>query len=347
LALAGGGNSVIKASGAANVTLSGLGFDGSGGGKAPVVDLTGLADISLSACRFVHAGDHALSLSQCRGRVGDCFFGDAGGAAIFAIDSNGLSLTGNSITECGNGGILVWRSEAGSDGTIVTGNRIANVDWRDGGNGQNGNGINVFRADDVIVANNHISGCAFSAVRINAGRNTQVTGNTCLDSGETAIFSEFGFSGSSIANNVIDGAATGISIANLDSDGHLATCTGNIVRNIAPVSRTNPDTTPVGIFAEADTAITGNVVENVPGPAIVAGWGPYLRNVLIANNVVREADIGIAVSVAEGAGTARVSGNIIDARGARIVGMAWTETVSADLAAEAGRFSNVAVSDNS
>lgn len=346
LALAGGGTSIIKTTGAANVTLSGLGFDGSGG-KAPAVDLTGLADVSLSNCRFVHAGDHALALSRCRGRVEDCFFGDAGGAAIFAVDNTGLALTGNSIAACGNGGILVWRSEAGSDGTIVSGNRIADIDWRDGGNGQNGNGINVFRADDVIVANNHISGCAFSAIRINAGRNTQVSGNTCLDSGETAIFSEFGFSGSSIANNVIDGAATGISIANLDSDGHLATCTGNIVRNIAPVSRTNPDTTPVGIFAEADTAITGNVVESVPGPGIVAGWGPYLRNVLIANNVVREADIGIAVSVAEGAGTARVSGNIVDARGARIVGMAWTQTVSADLAAEAGRFPNVAVSDNS
>jgi uncharacterized secreted repeat protein (TIGR03808 family) len=347
LALASGGNSIIRTTGAANVALSGIGFDGTGGGETPLVDFSGLADFSLSACRFVHAGDHALSLSQCRGRVDNSFFGDAGGSAIFAIDSNGLSLTGNAIAECGNGGILVWRSEAGSDGTIVSGNRIANIDWRGGGNGQNGNGINVFRADDVIVTSNHISGCAFSAVRINAGRNTQVTGNTCLDSGETAIFSEFGFSGSAIANNVIDGAATGISIANLDSDGHLATCTGNIVRNIAPASRTNPDTTPVGIFAEADTAITGNVVENVPGPAIVAGWGPYLRNVLVADNVVREADIGIAVSVAEGAGTARVTGNIIDARGPKIVGMAWTETRSTDLAADAARFPNVAVSGNS
>jgi hypothetical protein len=99
--------------------------------------------------------------------------------------------------------------------------------------------------------------------------------------------------------------------------------------------------------APGPVTITGNIVHAPQDHAIVAGWGPYLRNVLIANNVVREADIGIAVSVAEGAGTARVSGNIIDARGARIVGMAWTETVSADLAAEAGRFPNVVVSDNS
>jgi uncharacterized secreted repeat protein (TIGR03808 family) len=347
LALAPGGSSILKGTATANVTLEGISFDGTGGsGDAPLADFTGLIDLSLSGCRFSHAGADALALRQCGGRIENCTFTDSGSIAIFATDSRGLAVTGNRIDGCGNGGILVWRSEAGNDGTIVMGNRIANIDWRGGGNGQNGNAINVFRADNVIIASNHISGCAFSAVRINAGKNTQVTGNTCLDCGETAIFSEFGFSGSAIANNVIDGAATGISIANLDSDGHLATCTGNIVRNIAPVSRTNPDTTPVGIFAEADVAITGNVVEGVPGPAIVAGWGPYLRNVLVSNNVVREADIGIAVSVAEGAGSAQVTGNIIAARGSAVVGMAWTETVSNNLADDAGRFPNVTVSGN-
>jgi uncharacterized secreted repeat protein (TIGR03808 family) len=347
LALASGGRSILKGTASANVTLEGISFDGEGGsGDAPLVDFTGLTELSVSSCRFAHAAVNALSLSQCGGRVENCTFTDSGSVAIFATDSRGLAVTGNRIDGCGNGGILVWRSEAGSDGTIVMGNRIADIDWRSGGNGQNGNGINVFRADDVIIASNHISGCAFSAVRINAGRNNQVTGNTCLDCGETAIFSEFGFSGSAIANNVIDGAATGISIANLDSDGHLATCTGNIVRNIAPVSRTNPDTTPVGIFAEADVAITGNVVEGVPGPGIVAGWGPYLRNVLVSSNVVRDADIGIAVSVAEGAGSAQVTGNIIDARGPALAGMAWADTVSANLADDAGRFPNVIVSGN-
>ncbi len=62
------------------------------------------------------------------------------------------------------------------------------------------NGINIFRADEVIVSGNHISDCAFSAVRLNATNNTHITGNTCLASGEVAIFSEFSFTGSVIAN---------------------------------------------------------------------------------------------------------------------------------------------------
>src|SRR5690606_20224198 len=126
-----------------------------------------------------------------------------------------------------------------------------------GGNGQNGNGINIFRADEVIVADNHIADCAFTAIRLNSTNNTKISGNICLRSGEVAIFSEFSFSGSVIANNIIDGAASGISITNLDSGGRLAVCSGNIVRNITPVSLVNPDTVPIGIFAEADTAITG------------------------------------------------------------------------------------------
>jgi putative cofactor-binding repeat protein len=62
----------------------------------------------------------------------------------------------------------------------------------------------------VIVADNVISGNAFAAIRLNATNDTPVSGNYCLSSGEVAIFSEFGF----------------------DSDGRLATCTGNIVRNM-------------------------------------------------------------------------------------------------------------------
>ena len=99
------------------------------------------------------------------------------------------------------------------------GNRIANIDWRGGGNGQNGNGISIYLADDVIVSDNQISDCAFSAVRINGGKNCQIRGNSCSSLGETAIYAEFGFSGSVIADNVVDGAATGISITNLGDDG--------------------------------------------------------------------------------------------------------------------------------
>ena len=299
--------------------------------------------VTLERCAFRGVPGVAVNVIDAAVTIRDCQFDGIGDAAIHALDSRGLMISGNRIDSCGNAGIRIWRSESGPDGSIITSNRIANIDWRGGGNGQNGNGINVYRADEVIVADNHIGDCAFTAIRLNATNNSQVSGNTCLRSGEVAIFSEFEFSGSVIANNIIDGAATGISITNLDSGGQLAVCQGNIVRNITQASAVNPDTIPIGIFAEAETAITGNTVQGVPGVAIAAGYGTFLRNVLISGNVISESDIGIGVSVVDGAGKVHIGGNAVAARQHAVVGLAWTEIVEADLAANAGRYPNVSL----
>ena len=48
-----------------------------------------------------------------------------------------------------------------------------------------------------------------------------------------------------------------------------------------------PTTEGFGIGVEADTAVTGNVIENAETAGIVAGWGEYLRDVAITGNVVR------------------------------------------------------------
>ncbi len=299
--------------------------------------------ITLERCRFRDA-DIGVAITDAAVTIRDCAFTELGDAAIHAMDSRGLHIAGNRIDQCGNAGIRIWRSQSGPDGSIVMANRIGNIDWRGGGNGQNGNGINIFKADEVIVASNHISDCAFTAVRLNSTNNSQVSGNTCLRSGEVAIFSEFAFSGSIIASNIVDGAATGISITNLDSGGQLAVCSGNIVRNITPSSLVNPDTIPIGIFAEAETAITGNTVQGVPGLAIGAGYGPFLRNVLISGNVVSESNIGIGVSVVDGAGAVHIGGNAVAARDHAIAGLAWSEVVEPDLLANADRYPNVTLS---
>ena len=324
-----------------DITFAGRGTDE---GTSGLLSFEYADNIALERCAFHSAPGVALNIFDAAVAVRDCVFSDIGDAAIHSSDSRGLLISGNRIDGCGNAGIRIWRGASGPDGSIVTANRIANVDWRGGGNGQNGNGINVFNADDVIIADNHIADCAFTAVRLNSTNNTQVTGNTCLRSGEVAIFSEFAFSGSVIANNIIDGAATGISITNLDSGGQLAVCSGNIVRNITPTSAVNPDTIPIGIFAEAETAITGNTVQNVPGIAIAAGYGTFLQNVLITANVVSQSDIGIGVSVVDGAGAVHIGGNAIAARDHAVVGLAWTDIVEADLVTNVTRYSNVTLS---
>lgn len=336
------GQMIGAVSAQSNIVFRDIGFAGDSGSEA-LFAIEASDGVTLERCMFRDSPGIALGISGAGATIRDCDFAGHGDAAIHSMDSRGLLVTGNRITKCGNAGIRIWRSESGADGSIVTQNRISAIDWRGGGNGQNGNGINVYLADEVIVADNHISDCAFTAVRLNTTRNTVVKANQCRTCGEVAIFSEFGFSGSIIADNIVDGAATGISITNLDVGGALAVCANNIVRNITPASAVNPDTIPIGIFAEADTAITGNVVENVPGVAIGAGWGPYLRNVSISGNTVTASQIGIAVSVADGAGPVTIGVNSIAASDHAIAGMLWTEIAEPDLAGVAERYAHVTI----
>ncbi|MEP7241049.1 MAG: TIGR03808 family TAT-translocated repetitive protein [Devosia sp.] len=314
-----------------------------------LIEIEASYGITFRRCEFYNSAGNGISAIESALTIEDCDFDGAQAAAIHSQNGQGLTIRGNRIANGRNAGIRIWRDEPGDDGSIITGNRIEKIDWADGGNGQNGNGISIYKADGVIVSDNHIGSCAFSAIRVNAGKNTQIRGNTCLESGEVAIFSEFEFSGSSIADNIIDGAATGISITNLDSGGHLATCTGNIIRNIAPKSVTNPDTRPVGIYAEADTVVANNAIDQVPGFGIVAGYGPYLRNVIVSDNVLTNVQTGIGVSVVQekAPGPVRVSGNIIGAgASAAVVGLEWEKVASDDLARDAGRYPNVTVTDN-
>lgn len=269
--------------------------------------------------------------------------------ALYAVESHDLSVTANHVFDCGNGGILVHRWQKGRDGTIVTGNRIARISARSGGTGQYGNGINIFRADDVMVSANHISDCAFSAIRSNAGSNVQISGNTCLGSGETAIYSEFGFEGAIVNGNLIDGAANGILIVNFNEGGRLASVTGNVVRNLRLEGPYVHDGAGFGfgIAVEADTVVSGNTVENAPKWGLVLGWGPYMRGLVATGNLVRQSPVGCAVSVVEDAGSALISGNIFEETPeAAIAGYRWNERATGDLAQEGSTYAHLTIERN-
>jgi uncharacterized secreted repeat protein (TIGR03808 family) len=290
-----GGPSMLSATGSDHVSLSGLIFDGA---DIPLPDRRGLVHLTqasalrIADCEIVGAGRNGIALEAVDGEVtGNTI--SAADAAILSIDARGLRITGNRVLRAGNGGILVWRSTPSDDGTLVVDNRIENIANRSGGSGQYGNGINVFRANNVMVRGNRIANAAFSAVRGNAASNLQILGNTCTGIGEVALNAEFGFEGAMIANNIVDGAALGVSVTNSDRGGRLAVLQGNLIRNLLPhrPAGTDPDDSAgIGIGIEADTVVSGNVVENAPNIGIAAGWGPYLRNVTVSANVVRGAD---------------------------------------------------------
>jgi len=346
------GPSLLSAENADTVMLSGLTFDG---GAQPLpttralLHFDGMKYVRIADCTISEAGGNGIALEYCDGEVTHTTIVTAADTALYCNNCHGLQLTANLIRGSGNGGIRVFQSAKQYDGSLIADNTIEDTHARSGGSGQNGNAINVFRAADVIVRGNHIRNAAFSAIRGNSASNIQIIGNNCAALDEVAIYSEFGFEGAVIADNVIDGAETGISVTNFNEGGRLATVRGNIVRNLG-TRRPNrpPDEAGVGIGVEADTVVSGNVIERAPRAGISAGWGQYLRNVAITGNLVREAGFGVAVSVVAGAGVAVISNNLFagTARGA-IVGMEWKKPVTGDLALSgAERYPQLKISGN-
>jgi uncharacterized secreted repeat protein (TIGR03808 family) len=342
--------SLLRASGADNIGLFGLVLDG---GDNPLRKGRGLVHLSqgqglhIAECEIINSGGDGIVLDQIAGRVSASHIAKVAGSAIFSRDARGLVISTNKVRDAGNNGILVWRSIAGEDGTRVIDNHIENIAARAGGSGQNGNAINVFRASNVIVRGNSIRGTAFSAVRGNAASNLLILDNNCIDLGEVALYAEFGFEGAVIANNIVDGAAIGVAVTNFNEGGRLGVVQGNLLRNL--VRSRIDDGHGIGIGVEADTAVTGNVIENAPSVGIAVGYGKYLRDVAVTGNIVRSAGIGIGVSVTPGAGAALIANNLIaGAIQGAIVGSDGNKRVTGDLTkVGAERYAHLSIGPNS
>jgi uncharacterized secreted repeat protein (TIGR03808 family) len=343
-----GSGALLRGGRGARLRLSGLTLDGLSrplNGAGALVEVESVSNLAIEDCEIAASAGTGLRISRCGGRVIRCLVRDAASAGIHAQDSTGLEISDNRVRDCADNGILVWTSSPREDGTRVSRNRIERIGARSGGTGQYGNGVNVFRAGSVIVEGNVVTDCAFSAVRDNGGSNVQIVANNCARLGEVALYVEFGFQGAVVANNVVDTAAAGISITNFNEGGRLASCSGNVVRNL---HFRDGEKLGFGIAAEADTAVTGNVVENAPFAGIWLGWGQYLRDVSATGNIVRTTAFGIGVSVAPGAGGALIADNLVaGARKGAVVGFEWDRPVTGDLARDgAERYPRLTVTRN-
>jgi uncharacterized secreted repeat protein (TIGR03808 family) len=344
------GGAILSLDSVDNVRLAGLVLDGEGkpfGDGGSLLTAREAKYLDISDCRFVGSSEDALVLRKASGWIRNCEIGNVRNAGLFSEDAAGLEIAHNHVHDCGDNGIQVWRSEAGEDGTIVTGNRIERIAAKSGGSGQNGNGINVFRAGSVLVNGNRIADCAFSAIRSNSGSNCQMIGNSCARLGEVALYAEFAFEGAVIANNLVDNAAMGISVTNFNKGGRLAVVQGNLIRNLF-LRKKDVDTRGIGIAVEADSVVTGNVIEGAPAFGVLIGWGRYLRDVSVTDNLIRQAHIGIGVSTDPSAGTALITNNLIaGAKDGAIRAMSGPTPVGPDLAEKgADAYRNLAVYAN-
>lgn len=347
-----GSGALLSGTDIQNITLRGLSLEGSGRNLGQsvegLIDIRGAQNVTLENITTSNAGHDAIYLERASGMVQNCAIEKANRFGIFAMESGGLSIQRNHVTDCGDGGIIVHRWNKAKDGTLISGNMINKIGATRGGTGQWGNGINIYKADDVEVIGNKISDCAFTAIRANTTANTNMRNNICERSGETAIYAEFAYSNAIIENNLIDGAANGISAVNMNTGGRGSIIRGNRLRNITAPGPYKPEPPYFGhgISVEADSLVTNNEIDTTAGFGINVGWGPYLDNVDIISNTIRNAEIGIGVSVAPGVANARIRANRINARGGAIRTHQWNKMIPGDLLDGASHPPHISMDEN-
>jgi uncharacterized secreted repeat protein (TIGR03808 family) len=344
-----GASTFLSATKADNIVLQGIGIDGAYkrlDGSDALVSLQDCGVVSLSELSLARSPANAISMSGCSGTIADCTVTTAMQAGIHSLDARGLDIRHNTVADCANNGIQVWRSTQGEDGTVVAGNRIERIRADSGGTGENGNGVNIFRAGGVIATGNRVTDCAYSAIRGNAASDMQIIANSCARLGEVALYAEFGFQGALIASNLVDTAATGISVTNFNDGGRLAVVQGNLIRNLVRREQEPEDKRGNGIAVEADSVVSANTIEGAPTAGIVIGWGRYVRDVVATGNLVRASKVGILVST--GGGACLLANNMISGATAGAIRAmdASGEPSGPELASGDAKHGRIAVSGN-
>lgn len=339
----------IKRAAISGIMLDGL--DIKAGQRSGLLNVEEVLDLALSDCEFANAGSVGLTLNRTAGRIERNRFRSMRDSALFSLDSRGLSIEANTVEDCGNNGIQLWRSQPGDDQSLVRGNRLNRIRNDAGGDGQNGNGISLFRAGGVVIEGNTLRDCALTFIRNNSGSGVQILGNQAKRCGETGLYSEFAFEGAIIANNLIEDCAQGANITNLDHGGRLSVFANNIIRNAqkgrAPKGKELVG--GLGVHVEAEAAVTGNVIENASEIGISLGWSWAMRNLVATGNVVRRTGIGISVSLVPKERNALIANNVIsEATLGAVVGTEFGKAVTGDLTkGEDKRAAGIRVEGNS
>lgn len=239
------------------------------------------------------------------------------GNVIRSIKGNGVDVSHwDYVNRPGPGGTSLFYSQF--SGMRIEDNFISDIDVVDpSSTGQEGNGIACWLANHLVVSNNVIRYCKFSAARFNACTAVQVTGNNCYALGETALYSEepdgsYVLSShpvqSVFSGNSVNQCATGITVTNFvfnNSGCRLSTVTGNIIRNCH-----TPDGQGTGISVAGDATVTGNIVECCDLAGIALGVNENTRDLIASSNVVRNCLWGIAA--ATDGGEVLIIGNIVN-----------------------------------
>ncbi|MHB8884749.1 MAG: TIGR03808 family TAT-translocated repetitive protein [Methylovirgula sp.] len=322
------GDNLLYINGIYGCKIENINFNGNNVNFSNLSDSSAL--ISLNAanltqimnCQIYNSVSCGIYGSSSSNTIRDCAIYNCS-YGIWTLDSFS-QITSNQVNNCANNGIMVWTSSVAGNNSNISNNLITSIN-SGSGTGQNGNGIGVFRAIAVNVIGNSISGCQYSAIRVNGGGDVIVVGNNCYGSRETAIFLEapiggIDLNGGVVCANMVDTAGNGISVANSGQGGQgtarSVAVTGNRVTGIVHQTINDPGYIPTvsiafGISVETTCVVSGNLIDNAAGVGINVGHNSASGDVNTNGNLILSSPLGVGYSAQSGAGNIVISSNEI------------------------------------
>ncbi len=328
-----GGGTPLRIEGVTPVKFEGVKFDGQNialpdyfTSRPAFIAIKSTTDVYFEDCQIVNSPGIAIYAYQAQTRIQGCYVGSHS-IGLFSDDSR-VFVRRNSFAALTNNGVVIWRNTIGGDSSEIVGNTINGVDTVSGGTGQNGNGVLVFQASGVTIADNRIFNTKYSGVRCNGGGQAVIEGNSIWNARETGVFIEapgagIDLHGAIVSNNHIDTTATGVAVANsgLYSDGlaHSVVIEGNRISNLSLTTISDPGYYPpqvggVGVTVETDCVVSGNLIDQAQAIGIQVGTNNATKDICVTGNLVRSSVIGIGVSylaIGGSVGEVVVSGNIV------------------------------------
>ena len=109
------GPCVLRIEDAEGVVIEDMGFEAGAGDASGVVEIGRSSGVVLSRCRLRGGPLNGISAYDAALQVLACDFAGHPNAAIHALDGRGVFVHGNTIAQCGNAGVQIWRSASGRD----------------------------------------------------------------------------------------------------------------------------------------------------------------------------------------------------------------------------------------
>ena len=304
---------LMRVNGVSGVSLEGVIFDGGNQNLteanqfAALLRFSGNITYTVRKCTIRNSPKSGIGTdSGAIGVIRDNWLSSLNYGVSF-VDCGGV-IDNNSISGCANGGVYVWNGSKYAVKVNITDNYIQNI-ASGSGNGQNGNGVSIYRASSVSVTGNTIYQCALSFIRVNGGDNCVIEGNKCWSANETGIFVEAPSAGLDtiggvVSNNIVDTCLTGIIAVNIGLYGD------GVCRRINISNNQVRNATGSAFLAEGGCVLTGNTAEG-SAIGIVLGTNNATSDVAVVGNYVKSCQMGIGYSADSAAKGMLISSNLI------------------------------------